>query len=235
MSKTQLSDKQAEKIYRQVVTDDTYWDEMTPTELYKRVEVFAECETDFYNLISLISCLRLTEITYLRRKETEGWSMPVIDSPHGPYIMIFSDKEQIKSESIQSYDTDTACLPDLLDSFTLDVNTGVIINPDTQMRILPLKTLLDFFRLFDDVVEITEAKMRNGVDAEGLDEVLFEHFYNRKVECELIDGTKVCGEAFMHNKKKKLGAFLLIDEGKDDSTLVYRTQVKYIKDVTETG
>lgn len=232
MYKKDLTTKQAEHIYRQVVTDDTYWDDMTADELEKRIDVYKDDSENYDKLITLLSCMRLAEIVYLRRKENRVWTMPVIDHPDGQIFMFFTSEEQILSESCKPYKKETAHLPELLESVDADSNAMILLNPDTQYLLLPLKIISDFFHLFDDVVMMTDEKMEKGIKSEDLDDVTFEHFFLRKIECEMMDGSKITGEAFMYKKTKKLGSFLFIDDGKEDSTVVYKNQVKFIKDVT---
>ena len=228
----QLTEKQLKTLYRQVMTDDTYWDDMTAVELEKRLVAFNEHKRSRNKLISLLSCLRLAPCVYLRERVDDNWTIPIINIPDNPVLMVFSSAEQIKSENFKSFDVADTRLPELLDGIKLDGEPHIVINPDTHAVILPLYLVKGIFDICDDVVSSCDEQMKQGLSSEELDDELFEHFFCRTIECETFDGQHIAGDAYVYKKTKQLGGFLLIDIGKDEPVLVCKKDVKFIKDVT---
>lgn len=232
MDKQKFTDKQIAKMYTQVMRDDTYWDDMTATELEKRLDDFNAHKKSRDKLISLISCLRLAPCVYLREHKDGAWTIPIIPIPDSPVFMVFTSVDQIKSETLKVYGTDEECLPALLDSIELEDNAQVVINPDSQAVILPLNSLKGLFDSFNDIISAADERMAQGIAGAALDEETFEHFFCRTIECETLSGEHIRGDAFSYDTDKQLGTFLLVDVGKEESKLVAKNQVKFIKDIT---
>ena len=60
-----MLEKQYQKMYHKILTDDTRWDLMTAKELEKRIAKFKADEKSQDKMLSMLSCLRLAEILYL--------------------------------------------------------------------------------------------------------------------------------------------------------------------------
>lgn len=232
MDKQKMTDKQIAQMYTQVMKDDTYWDDMTAAELEKRLDDFNAHKNNQDKLVALISCLRLAPCVYLRERTDDAWSIPIIPVPDSPVFMVFTSVDQIKSENLKAYETDEDCLPAILDSVELDENAQVVINPDSQAVILPLNLLNRLFDAFEDIVGQADEQMAQGIAGDALDEEMFEHFFCRTIECEMLDGEHINGDAFVYDKDKELGNFLVVDTGKDTPDVVLKRNVKFIKDVT---
>lgn len=232
MDKQKMTEKQISQMYTQVMKDDTYWDDMTAAELEKRLDDFNAHKKSQGKLVALISCLRLAPCVYLRECTDDSWSIPIIPIPDSPVFMVFTSVDQIKSENLKVYETDEGRLPDILDSVELDENAQVVINPDSQAIILPLKLLNGMFNAFEDIVNHADEQMVQGIEGDALDEETFEHFFCRTIECETLDGEHINGDAFVHDIDKELGSFLVVDTGKETPDVVLKRDVKFIKDVT---
>ena len=232
MDKQKFTKKQIAKMYTQVMSDDTYWDDMTAAELEMRLDDFNAHKKSHDKLVSLVSCLRLAPCVYLREQSNGGWSITIIPIPDSPVFMAFTSVDQIKSESLKAYDTSEDNLPALLDSVDLDETAQVAINPDSQAVILPVKLLKGLFDAFDDIIEQSDNQMVQGIEGDALDEEMFEHFFCRSIECETLDGKHIGGDAIDYNKDKARGSFLIVDTGKGEHEVVFKRDVKFIKDVT---
>lgn len=232
MNKNELTEKQMERLYRRVITDDTYWDDMTAVELEKRIETFREHDDNIDKLVALLSCLRLAEIVYLRRKEPEGWAIPIIERSDGQVYIFFTEGKHILNTYYKAYDKETSRLQDILENLDVELNAKIVLNPDTQNVMLSYKTIKDFFCVFDDIVVALDKKMEEGIKGDELDDITFEHFFTREIQCELKDRTKIKGNAFMCKKTKQLGPMLFVETEQDDSIIVYMNKVKFIKDIT---
>lgn len=232
MDKQKMIEKQIAQMYTQVMKDDTYWDDMTAAELEKRLNDFNAHKKSHDALISLISCLRLAPCVYLRENKDGTWTIPIIPIPDSPVFMAFTSVDQIKSENLKAYETDEGCLPAILETIELDENAQVVINPDSQTIILPLKLLNGMFDAFEDIVNQADEQMTQGIAGDALDEEMFEHFFCRIIECETLDGEHINGDAFVHDIDKELGSFVVVDTGKDTPDVVLKRNVKFIKDVT---
>ena len=232
MDKPKFTEKQIKYLYHQVMTDDTYWDDMNAAELEKRLTAFNEHRKSQNKLISLLSCLRLAPCVYLRERIDDSWTVPIINIPNSPVMMVFSSAEQIKSENFKPFDVAEARLPELLDSIKMECEPHIVVNPDTHAVILPLYLVNDIFDICDDVVSSCDEQMEQGLSAEQLDDEMFEHFFCRTIECETFEGQHISGDAYMYKKTKQLGGFLLVDIGKDEPALLCKRDIKFIKDVT---
>lgn len=228
----QLTEKQLKTLYHQVMTDDTYWDDMTASELEKRLVAFNEHKRSQNKLISLLSCIRLAPCVYLRERVDDNWTIPIINIPDNPVLMVFSSTEQIKNDNFKSFDVADARLPELLDSIKMEGEPHIVVNPDTHAVILPLSLVKGIFDICDDVVFSCDEQMEYGLSAEQLDDEMFEHFFCRTIECETFDGQHISGDAYMYKKIKQLGGFLLVDVGKDEPVQLFKRDVKFIKDIT---
>lgn len=232
MDKQKMTDKQIAQMYTQVMKDDTYWDDMTAAELEKRLDDFNAHKKSQEKLVALISCLRLAPCVYLRERTEDSWTIPIIPVPDSPVFMAFTSVDQIKSENLKVYETDEDCLPAILETIELGENAQVVINPDSQAIILPLKLLNDMFDAFEGIVNQADEQMAQGIEGDALDEETFEHFFCRTIECETLEGEHINGDAFVFDKDKELGSFLVVDTGKDTPDVVLKREVKFIKDVT---
>ncbi len=232
MDKPKFKEKQITALYHQVMTDDTYWDDMNAEELEKRLVAFNEHKKSQNKLISLLSCLRLAPCIYLRECVDDGWSVPVINIPDSPVLAVFSSAKQIKSENFKSFDVADARLPELLDSIKMEGEPHIVVNPDTHAVILPLSLVKGMFDIFNDIVASCDEQMAEGVSAEQLDDEMFEHFFCRTVVCETSDGRQIRGDAVAYRNTKKTGGILLVDIGEAEPALIFQQDVKFIKDVT---
>lgn len=232
MDKPELTEKQIQTLYHQVMTDDTYWDDMNAAELEKRLDDFNAHKRSRNKMISLLSCLRLAPCVYLRERVNDNWTIPIINIPNTPVLMVFSSAEQIKNENFKSFDVADARLPELLESIELEGEPHIVVNPDTQAVILPLSLVKGMFDICDDVVSAADEQMENGLSAEQLDDEMFEHFFCRKVDCETSDGRHITGDVYMYKKTKQTGGFLLVDTGEEEPAVIYKNEAKFIKDVT---
>lgn len=232
MYKPKFTEKQTKYLYHQVMTDDTYWDDMTAAELEKRLADFNEHKRSQNKLINLLSCLRLAPCLYLRERVDDNWTIPIINIPNSPVLMIFSSADQIKSENFKPFDVADARLPELLASVKMEGDPHIVVNPDTHAVILPLSLVKGMFDICDDVVSSCDEQMEHGLSAEQLDDEMFEHFFCRTIECETFAGQHISGDVYMYKKTKQLGGFLLVDVGKDEPAVIYKNDVKFIKDIT---
>lgn len=232
MDKPEMTEKQIQTLYHQVMTDDTYWDDMNAAELEKRLDDFNAHKRSRNKMISMLSCLRLAPCVYLRERVNDNWTIPIINIPNTPVLMVFSSAEQIKNENFKSFDVADARLPELLESIEMEGEPHIVVNPDTQAVILPLSLVKGMFDICDDVVSAADEQMENGLSAEQLDDEMFEHFFCRKVDCETSDGRHITGDVYMYKKTKQTGGFLLVDTGEEEPAVIYKNEAKFIKDVT---
>lgn len=232
-----LTKAQARRLIKQAVTDDTYWDDMDGVELKKRVgsylNVMGKSDSREYStLVAMMSCLRLCPIIYLRKKIKKEWNVPILNHPNGPVIPIFTSADEVQSEILKPYKKESIYLSYLLEDMELDEKTAITINPDTDFVTIPVSIINYFFKLFDEIVNMTDQRMQEGIAADDLDELTFEHFFCRDIECELQDGSIVKGQVKKYVKKSEYGSYLLVDTENDGYTHLFKNQVKTIKDVT---
>ena len=82
-----MNEKQYQKMYTKILTDDTRWDLMTAKELEKRIAKYKADERNQDKMLSMMSCLRLAEILYLYQEDGESTTMPTIPLPEGQVML----------------------------------------------------------------------------------------------------------------------------------------------------
>ncbi len=60
----QMTEKEMQRMFTKILTDDTRWDLMTGKELDKRIKAYKADKDNRQKLISLMGCLRLAEVLY---------------------------------------------------------------------------------------------------------------------------------------------------------------------------
>lgn len=229
----QLTEKELQQMYTKILTDDTRWDLMTGTELGKRIKAFKADKNNRRKLISLLGCLRLTEVLYPYNQDGESFSMPTLPLPEGTMIMVFTTKAKCKAESLKQYKLNSATIASILDCFETDGIKFVCINPMTDDVILPIESIKQFIKTADDITTRVDEEMIKGIEFKDLDPITFERFGGKRVECVTSYGRKIIGDAYSFYDNKDLGPCLTIETDDKESIEVYFNQVETIKNITD--
>lgn len=220
------------QMLKKIMEDSTRWDRITGAELKRRIAKYLKSETAD-NLISVISCLRLAEIFFLRKKEGNEWTTPYLETPDGTALFIFTARTQIKSDKFKEYKVWSNIFSTVLGALA-EKPKYVVINPDTQCVPLPTDAVDKMIREMDTIESHIDEIMEKGINAEHLDAITFERFFGRRVECETASG-KYSGEASEFDVDEKGTPFLLIDMENGEQQKIYQADVISIKDITPYG
>lgn len=227
----ELSINEMKKICIQTLTDDTHWDLMTGSLLKKRMKAYFADAGNTQKLVSAMNCLRLTDLVYLFKKDSDGITMPTIPVPEGETMMLFTNKKQIKQPNLKVFDTEEALLPDILESFNSDEVKFIVINPDTDAFILPMEIVKKVFEVIDNIITEIDADKQKGIDEKDLSALMFERFGGCTVQIETKDGRHITGNAYTYTKDEK-GQCLTVEITDTEKVDVYKNEVKFIKDIT---
>ncbi len=176
----QMTEKEMQRMFTKILTDDTRWDLMTGKELDKRIKAYKADKDNRQKLISLMGCLRLAEVLYPYSQEGESYSMPTLPLPEGTMLMAFTTKAKCKAESLKQYKFNSATIADLVDCFDKDAIKYVCINPLTDDVILPLEHLMHFIEMADNIVNHVDEQMIEGIEFKDLDPITFERFGGKR-------------------------------------------------------
>ncbi len=222
-----------EKILLKILSDDTRWDLMTGRELLKRITEYKASEGDNEKFIYVLSCLRLANVYYLYSKEGNKTTVPTIPLPEGQVITLFTSKKKIIADSFKQFKVNSLRFPELLECFDCADDIGfVCINPYSDDVILPLPHIKEFLQTADAVINGIDEMMEEGINGEILGDVVFERFSGRRIDCITNTGKHIVGDAYSFGKSKDGGMYLIVDTEEDNKTVLYKSTVETIKDIT---
>ncbi len=224
--------EQTEEIYSRIIEDDTRWDYMTGKELEKRITAFQSDAGNSMKLIEVISCLRLAEVLYLRKKEKGGWSSPVLYNEEGNTVLLFTAKKHIKGEQFKEYKSAKADYSSIIEGFGEHNVKKVIINIDTQNLLLPTENISGIIKVCDDLQKTVDQYMESGIQEEDLEEIIFERFKGRRIYCKFKDGTTIEADSYSYFKDKEMGGYLVADTDEEKEVKIYKKDIAFIKDIT---
>lgn len=233
MPNEEITHEQAQYICDRVISDSTRWDLITAKELEKRIDAFLSDSANYDRIIDVVSGLRLAKVLYLCRKEKRGWSMPILQDGKEQIFLVFTSKRHMKSEKLKEYKIGKALFSEIVDSIGEENITRVIVNVDTQDLSLPVKMVMDFIQIFDDLEEMVDKKMCEGFVGKEMSAIDFERFKGRRIYCKTIDGKEIEGDAFSYGENNELGQYLELDISPDKMETIYKADVVFIKDITE--
>lgn len=179
--------------------------------------------------MSVLSCLRLASVYYLRHEENGEWSIPIIELDGDPIAFAFSTPKHIGKDEIKDCKKTQMPFSNFLDAFK-DAVKCVAINPNTDQLFFPVEILDHYMKMMDEIEEMEDSKMMEGLDAEHLDSLSFHRFWGRNIECQTTDGRTIKGNA---GKCSMDGErfFLEVDTDADEPIRIYQEDVKFIKDL----
>lgn len=227
-----ITEKEYQKMYLKILTDDTRWDLMTAKELEKRLKAYFADKANNDKLIAVMSCMRLADVYYLYQKDGKTSTMPTVPLPEGDMILVFTSKKKIQAESLKQYKTAKSTVYEILNCFESDVVKFVCINAMTDDFILPTEQLKPFIQATDEVTIHVEEQMAEGIKAEELEPIVFERFSGRRIDCETLDGRHIVGDAFSFKNDTEKGQCLVVDIEDGENLDLYQSEVKIIKDIT---
>lgn len=228
-----MTERQYQKMYTKILTDDTRWDLMTARELEKRIARYKADEKNQYKMLSMMSCLRLAEILYLYKKDGGNTTMPTIPLPEGQVMLIYTSKNKIVSDNVKQFEVGVSRLPELLECFEDSGLAFICINPETDDITLPLNYTKEVIEAYDNIQIHVDEQMEKGIKAEELEPIVFERFQGRMIDCETTDGKHIVGDAYSSRKDKEKGLELIVDLGEEREVELYIGQVKFIRDITD--
>lgn len=231
----QMTEKEMQRMFTKILTDDTRWDLMTGAELNKRIKAYNADKGNRKKLISLMGCLRLAEVLYPYSQDGDSYSMPTLPLPEGAMLMAFATKAKCKVESLKQYKFNTSTIADILDCFESDAIKFVCISPLTDDVILPIEPLKHFIEMADKIVNHVDEQMLEGIEFKDLDPITFERFGGKRVEVKTAYGKEFVGEASMFHEDENLGPCLTVETDDKESIELYFNQVEKIKDITDYG
>ena len=180
----QMFEKELQRMYTKIMTDDTRWDLMTGAELNKRIKAYKADKNNRQKLIALMGCLRLTDVLYPYSQDGDAFSMPTLPLPNGTTIMVFATKARCKVESLKSYKFKSAQILNILECFESDAVKYVCINPLTDDVILPIEPLKHFIKMADNITTHVDDQMVEGIEFKDLDPRTFERFGGERRDCK---------------------------------------------------
>lgn len=220
------------EIYSRIIEDDTRWDYMTGKELEKRIAAFQSDARNSMKLIEVISCLRLTEVIYLRKKEKNGWTCPVLHDEEGNTVLLFTAKKHIQGERFKEYKPAKANYSSIIEGFSEHNVKNVIINIDTQNLLLPIENISGIIKVCDNLQKTIDQYMESGIQEENLEEIIFERFKGRRIYCKFKDGKTIEADSYSYFQDKERGGYLVADTDKEKELKIYKKDVSFIKDIT---
>ena len=230
-----MTERQYQKMYTKILTDDTRWDLMTAGELEKRIARYKADEKNQDKMLSMMSCLRLAEILYLYKKDGGNTTMPTMSLPEGQVMLVYTSKNKIVSDNVKQFEVGVSRLPELLECFEDSGLAFICVNPETDDIILPLNYTKEVIEAYDNIQIHVDEQMEKGIKAEELEQIVFERFQGRMIDCETTDGKHIVGDAYSLRKDKEKGLVLIVDLGDESEVELYQGQVKVIRDITDYG
>lgn len=227
-----MSEAERNRICTEILTDDTHWDLMTGSLLRERLRAYTEDTKNTAKFISAMNCLRLTELTYLYSGNGDKISMPTIPAPEGTVLMVFTDSKRITQKNLKQFKTKGALLSDILGCFPSDDIKSVVINPCDDVFAFPVELITQVFDRLEDIIRNMDSEKSKGIVADNLTEIIFERFGGCTVECDTYDGRHIVGDAYAYDENDK-GPYLTISVSDTEKVDVYKSEVKFIKDVTD--
>lgn len=229
----QLTEKEMQRMFTKILTDDTRWDLMTGKELLKRINAYKADKDNRQKLIAIMGCLRLADVLYPYEQDGESFSMPTLPLPEGAMIMAFTSKAKCKAESLKEYKFKSATVIEILNSFEADAIKYVCINPLSDDFILPVEPLKQFTETADKILCDVDNQMMEGIEFKDLDPITFERFGGKRIECKTAYGRELIGEAYSFHDEKTLGPCLTVETAEGERIELYYNQVEKIKDITD--
>ncbi|WP_300915733.1 hypothetical protein [Bacteroides acidifaciens] len=230
-----MNEKQYQKMYTKILTDDTRWDLMTAKELEKRIAKYKADERNQDKMLSMMSCLRLAEILYLYQEDGESTTMPTIPLPEGQVMLIYTSEGKIVSDNLKQFKVGFSRLPELLECFDDSELAFICINPETDDITLPLSHTKEIIEAYDNIQIHVDEQMEKGIKAEELEPIVFERFLGRRIDCETTEGKHIVGDVYSSKKNKEKGLGLIVDLGEKQEIELYQSQIKVIRDITDYG
>ncbi len=227
----QLTEKEMQRMFDRIMEDDTHWDLMTGSLLTRRLKSYFKDTMSQTTFVEAMNCLRLTDLVYLYSQEGDSITMPTVPAPEGLTIMLFTSKRKITQASLKHFKTKEALLPDILESFNSDELKFIVINPCTDDFILPVDTVKEVFARIVEIIQHADEDKTKGITAKDLTPLMFERFGGCTIECDTADGRHIVGDAYSYCEDEN-GQCLTVKVSETENVDVYKSEIKYIKDIT---
>lgn len=225
MTKEKINIK-SEEILKDFLKDTTQWDLMTEEEMESRICTYQSTGKG-EDLFKILSCLRLAPLYYCKKKgENNGF---YISLKSGDYFPIFTSKKQMDKEDRKKYsciETELRKVCDFLEG--REELKGIIINYKTNHLVIEKEILFEMLKVLDEMEEIVDKAMEEGIEAEELTDILFERCNGRWVRIETKEGEIIEGETGIqyHDEKE---FYMYVDTENGERKQVHKSDVKKIK------
>lgn len=105
---------------------------------------------------------------------------------------------------------------------------GIIINYKTNHLVIEKEILFEMLKVLDEMEEIVDKAMEEGIEAEELTDILFERCNGRRVRIETKGGEIIEGETGIqyHDEKE---FYMYVDTENGERKQVHKSDVKKIK------
>lgn len=198
--KNDINEQDVQYAINRVAEDSTRWDKMTGMELKRRIKALQANEESFEKIVDVISCLRLAEIYYMRTKNKEECAIPLVSTPQGEVLLIFTAKSQIQNAKYKEYAIESARYPALMKSITTSIKQ-IVVNPDTQFFSFAVEPTDNMISFFDGIENELDAEMEKGINSDKLTPLMFERFWGRRVDCVTKNGHYIGDAGIFDNKQ----------------------------------
>ena len=217
---------ETEEILKNFLKDTTQWDLMTEEEMESRICTY-QATGKTAELFKILSCLRLAPLYYCKKKgENNGF---YISLKSGDYFPIFTSKKQMDKEDRKKYsciETELRKVCDFLEG--REELKGIVINYKTNHLVIEKEILFEMLKVLDEMEEIVDKAMEEGIEAEELTDILFERCNGRRVRIETKEGEIIEGETGIqyHDEKE---FYMYVETEKGERKQVHKSDVKNIK------